>query len=185
MRTKQLLSIVLTAVLLGLLTACGTSPAAESQPQSALVRYDHPIGISLSMAEGFEIAEVEGILAGYQNRERVINVVVAEELYESLENVGLESELTLEEYGQLLLDSYGIQGSNRADSLGQQHILYEKAVEGQQVRYYAYLYQNDVAFWTVTFMCKRADAPELEEAFSLWASTVQIPAEAVTAPYVP
>ena len=42
-----------TVLMLGLLTGCSTSPAAEST-QPATVRYDHPIGIRLTMAEGFE-----------------------------------------------------------------------------------------------------------------------------------
>ena len=60
MRTNRMHSIVLPAVLLlGLLTACGMPKAGESQPQSALVRYDHPIGISLPMAEGSTVSDRE------------------------------------------------------------------------------------------------------------------------------
>lgn len=186
MKTKRLLSIVLAAVLmLGLLTACGTPSPAESQPQPTLVRYDHPIGISMTMVEGFEPADAEGFLGGYKNRDLFISIAMAEELYESMANVGLDPELTLEEYGQFILDAYGIEGTVGPDALGNPRIRYEKEVQGQPISYFGYLYRNDVAFWTVTFMCKRADADALEADIAAWAATVQIPAEAVTEPYIP
>lgn len=184
MRAKKQLSIVLTAVLLlGLLTACGTPSPAESQPQSALVRYDHPIGISLSMAEGFEVTQIEGILACYQGAEA--NVRFAEELFVSLEALGISADMSLEDYARLILDAYALEGEPLTDSRSNVYIVYNQVIQDQDVAYYAYFSRNDVAFWTTTFMCFAQAAPELEDDFSLWASTIELPAGAVTEPYTP
>lgn len=183
MKSKRLHSFVLLAILLlGLLTACGTSPAGESQPQSALVRYDHPIGISLSMAEGFTETEAEGFLGGYTSEAGDIGVIFAEELYESMENFGLDSDLTLEEYAQLIADSYGLDTAPTTDTNGNLCLVYLREVNGRQFTYYAYFNQNDVAFWTTTFMCLTDESLELADDFATWASSIEIPAEAVTDP---
>ena len=179
MHNKRFFALVLAAVLL--LTACGGPAPAETEP--TLVRYDHPIGVSLSMAEGFEVTQVEGVLGCYQGTEA--NVRFAEELFVSLEALGISPEISLEEYAQLILDAYGLEGEPLTDSRGNVYIAYSQVVQDQDVAYYAYFSRNDVAFWTTTFMCFAQIAPELEDDFSLWASTIELPAEAVTEPAVP
>ena len=164
-------------VLMLVLCAC----TASSEP----VQYTHPTGLRICMPEGFEVMEAEGFLGGYQNRDLVVTMVMAEELYESLANVGIDPDMTLEEYGQLVLDAYGIEGTGGTSAHGTPYIRYEREIEGVKAVYYAYLYRNDVAFWTITLMCAAEDAETMEEQFSLWASTVEIPAEAVTEPYTP
>ena len=176
MKTKKLFSIVLAAVLL--MTACGTGTPTP-------VRYDHPIGLSLTMWEGFEVKDYEGFTGGYENRDQGICMIMAEELYESLANVGIDPEMTLAEYGQLINDSYNTAGTVGTDALGNTYFTYEREVQGGQASYFAYLYQNDVAFWTITFMCAREKADAMAEEFASWAATVELPTQAVGEVYIP
>lgn len=183
MREKKWYSIVLLAVLvLGLLTACGAPDADESQPQSALVRYDHPIGISLSMAEGFTVYEHESMLGCFSSDDGRISVFFAEELRESLENYGFEADLTLEEYARLIADVYGLEAEPTVDSYGNVMIAYEGEGNGMEFSHFAYFHQNESAYWMTTFNCMRDRAEELADDFALWASTIEIPQEPVTAP---
>ena len=169
MKHHKLIALVLAVLLL---TAC-----AASEPE--LVRYDHPTGLSLTMWEGFEVQDAEGFVGGYINRDRGIAILMAEELYGSLANVGIDPEMTLEEYGRFLMDCYGLGGTVESDAQGNTRFIYDRDVQGGQARYFAYLYRNDVAFWTVTFMCARDKADGLEETFSQWAATIELPTEAV------
>ena len=183
MKEKKLYMIVLLAVLLlGLLAACGTPDAGESQPQSALVRYDHPIGISLSMAEGFTVYEHDGILGSYIAEGGRVTVLFAEELFESMENYGFDADLTLEEYAQLIADVYGVDAQPTVDSYGNVMLAYEGEANGMEFSYFAYFHRNDSAFWMTTFTCMRDRAEELKDDFALWASTIEIPDGPVTEP---
>ena len=170
MKHHKLIALVLAATLL--LTAC-----AASEPE--LVRYDHPTGLSLTMWEGFEVQDAEGFVGGYINQDQGIAILMAEELFASLSNVGIDPEMTLEEYGRFLMDCYGLEGTVESDALGNTRFVYDRDVQGGQARYFAYLYRNDVAFWTVTFMSARDKADGLEETFSQWAATIELPTEAV------
>ena len=109
MKHHKLIALVLAATLL--LTAC-----AASEPE--LVRYDHPTGLSLTMWEGFEGQDAEGFVGGYINQDQGIAILMAEELFASLANVGIDPEMTLEEYGRFLMDCYGLEGTVESDALG-------------------------------------------------------------------
>lgn len=193
---KKALSVLLAAVLLvSLLAACGGEPQPTEAPtgkpietqvqtdpveEPALVEYHHPIGVSLSMAEGFVESEVEGILGCYEGE--LSNVRFAEELFVTLENLGFDPEMTLEAYAQLILDTYQLEGEPKTDDYGNVYIVYTQDIQGYDVTYYAYFTRGEVAFWMTTFMCFAEIAPDMEDDFALWASTIQVPATAVTEP---
>lgn len=165
-------------LVLALLTVACAAPAEQ-------VAYEHPTGLRITMPEGFEIMEAEGFEGGYSNANLVVSMIMSEELYESMANVGLDPNMSLEEYGELVLASYGMNGTVNTSEHGTPYIRYDQIIEGIPVTYYGYLYQNDVAFWNVTFMCAKEDTEKLEPQFAQWASTVQLPTEAVTEPYTP
>ena len=199
MKTKQIfLTLLVAALMLSLLTACGapsgdetqTDPPTETQTEVQteattepnLVQYQHPIGVSLSMEAGFTESSIEGVLACYEGE--LSNVRFAEELFESLEalEMGYSGEMTLEEYAQLILDAYQLEGEPMTDDYGNVYIHYTQDIQGYEVAYYAYFNKGEVAFWTTTFMCFEEIASDMEDDFALWASTIQVPDTAVTEP---
>lgn len=180
---KKVYSVLLAAVLLlSLLTACGGGTASPSQPpaEPSLVEYRHSIGVSLSMAEGFTESSVEGILGCYEGGES--NVRFSEELFENLEYLGYDPEMSLEEYARLILDAYQLEGEPMTDDYGNVYIAYTQDVQGHEIAYYAYFTRGEAAFWTTTFMCFAEIAPDMADDFALWASTIQVPAVPVTQP---
>ena len=76
MKHKKLFALVLAATLL--LTACGGPAQAETEPP--MVEYSHPVGITITLPQGFAQIETEGILAGFSNSAEAINVVFEEML---------------------------------------------------------------------------------------------------------
>lgn len=168
------LTIVLALALI--LCACGAS-----EP----VAYTHPTGLQITMPEGFSQIEPEGFLGGYDNRKLGVSLLFNEELYESMANAGLDPELTLEEYGQLILDAYGMEGSTAVSEYGNHYIRYDQVIEGIPFTYIAYHYQNDVAFWSLTFALKTEDVEALAPEIAQWASTVQLPTQAINEVWVP
>lgn len=195
---KKALSVLLAAVLLlSLLAACGAEPQPAEEPtgeptetqtepqtepgeENELVEYHHSIGVSLSMAKGFVESEAEGILGCYEGE--LSNVRFAEELFVNLESLGYDPNMSLEEYARLILDVYQLEGAPLTDDHGNVYIVYNQDIQGYDVAYYAYFTRGEAAFWMTTFMCFAEIAPDMEDDFALWASTIQVPATAVTEP---
>ncbi len=182
MNTKKTLFRLL-AVLCVLLCGCSQAPQEPADPLAALTPYTHSLGVSLRMEGTFTETAVSGILGGYEGE--TANVRFAEELFQSLENLGMDPAMTTEEYAQLLADTYGLEVAPATDEYGSVYLRYSEDISGVPVAYFAFFTKGPAAFWTTTFMCTEEVTAELEDDFHLWASTIQVPDEAVTEPYVP
>ncbi len=201
MQMKKFISVFLTVALsASLLTACAnkeestdsdagntvvseqnveenveenTDESVETDPFAELTFYESPTGISLYMSEGYVESSVEGITCVFEGENNAVSI--NEESFESLESVGISSDMTLDEYGRLLLDAYQLSGEVLTDDYGNTYIYYEKNIEGTDISYYGFLDKGNVAFWTTNFMCIAAEAEVYEENFKLWASSIQVP----------
>ena len=101
MKHKSLFALVLAAALL--LTACGGPAQAETEPP--MVEYSHPVGITITLPQGFAQIETEGILAGFSNSAEAINVVFEEMLFEEIISYGYDpAAISLEDYARVTAD---------------------------------------------------------------------------------
>lgn len=145
----------------------------ESDPFAGLTFYESPTGIALYMSEGYVESSVEGVTCVFEGENNAVSI--NEETFESMEAVGFSSDITLEEYAQLLLGAYQIPGGVLTDDYGNTYIYYEKNIEGTDIAYYGFLDKGTVSFWTTNFMCIAAETDLYEEDFKLWASSIQVP----------
>lgn len=195
MKLRKLLSILLVlAMTVCMLSACGSGESGTesgggepADPYEGLTLYEHPVGLSLKMAEGFTQSEVEGILACYEGERS--NVRMEAEAFTTLEALGYNgSEMTEEEYGQLIREAYALEGDVQTDDYGNVYIAYNQEVQEVSVSYFAFFDKGEDAFWTTTFMCMTEQAEELEPDFHLWAGTIQVgaaPAQVATEEVLP
>lgn len=164
MKLKQNFSIALVVILIvSAFTGCGGVDIEN------LTLYEHPVGVSLQMEAGFSETEVEGILACYEGPNA--NVRIEEEAFATLEALGY-SIMTEEEYAQLILDAYQLNGSVETDEYGNVYIVYTEEIQGATVAYYAFFDKGEYSFWTTTFMCFESQAQRYADDFRLWASTI-------------
>lgn len=178
---KRFLALVLSLVLaMSMLTACQTgenttetSTEGETDPYAGLSLYETSIGLSLYMSEGFTEGNVEGVQACYEGENS--NVRFQEETFASLASVGYGHVTELKDYAALIQMAYQLEGEVLSDDYGNVYIYYEVDIQGTGVSYYGFFDKGSEAFWMTTFMCMTAQKNQFEEAFKLWASSIQVP----------
>lgn len=149
------------------------SVAEEVDPYEGLTFYESEKGISLYMSEGFSENEVEGVLLSYNGPNS--GVSCQQELFSALETVGYNgAEMTLEEYGQLILGAYQLDGEVLTDEYGNTYIRYLQDIQGTSIVYYGYFNKGSESFWITNFMCIAAEEEKFAKDFPLWASSIQV-----------
>ena len=177
MKHKNLFALVLAAALL--LTACGGPAQAETEPTP--VEYSHPVGITITMPQGFTQIEMEGILAGFSNNAEAVNVVFEEMLFEEIISYGYDpAAISLEDYARVTADRLGIEEQPQTEAHGNVYLRHETDNGSYKMTFFEYMHRGEAAFWIATFMCLTEDAEALAPEFARWNSTIQLPAEGVT-----
>lgn len=162
MKNKKLLAALLSLAL-AIATFCGCGE---------LTLYESATGISLYMDKGFTEMEMEGTTTYFDKGYLGLNCL--EETFELLETVGYGSETTVEEYAQLIVDVYGLEGEVETDDYGNTYTLYVQEIEGVSYSYYAFFDKGSTSFWTSTFLCATENADLYEDDFKEWASTITV-----------
>lgn len=127
-------------------------------------------GIQITLTEAFSEVEMEGFHACYGTLDKA--VFVLREGFDVME--GMEA-LTVEEYGQLVLDNNGFDDSfELMDIDGLTMFEYVTTNEdGEDWYYLSSLYKDMDAFWIVQFSCMEENADEEQVGWFIeWADTV-------------
>ncbi len=100
-----------------------------------------------------------------------VAILVLREDFELMEDLG---DYTLEEYGQLLLEAYELQGIAELQTVeGITYFEYEADADPNETYYYfATIYKNNDAFWTVQFAVLTEEKEEYIPYFTEWAKTI-------------
>ena len=177
MKHQKFFALILAAALL--LTACSGPAPVETEP--ALVKYEHPVGLTITMPEGFAQIEMEGVLAGYGSNAEEINVVFEELLFEEIVSYGYDpAQISLEDYARVTGERIGVEAQPQTDDLGGVYFRHDREADGHTMTFFEYMHRGEAAFWVVTFMCLADRAEALAPEFARWNATVQLPAEGVT-----
>lgn len=149
------------------------SSAQESiDPYTGLTYYESASGISLYMGEGFAEESFEGVTCAFNGPNNGLSC--RKETFEELASVGYSGEISLEEYAQLLVDAYQLEGEPLTDEYGNVYFTYEQDVQGTSVTYFAFIDKGSDSFWTSNFVCITAEKELYEADFHLWASSIEI-----------
>lgn len=103
-------------------------------------------------------------------------VVILKEPFITMEGFG---DLTLEEYGELVLNvnGYDTDMLQKADGLVTFTYEYEHPEEKVVIWYYSVVYKADNAFWLIQFAAPKSKATDYRDQFITWAKTVQFSGE--------
>ena len=142
MKHQKFFALILAAALL--LTACSGPAPVETEP--ALVKYEHPVGLTITMPEGFAQIEMEGVLAGYGSNAEAINVVFEELLFEEIVSYGYDpAQISLEDYARVTGERIGVEAQPQTDDLGGVYFRHDRAADGYTMTFFEYMHRSIIA----------------------------------------
>lgn len=149
------------------------SETVEADPYDGLKLYQSQSGVSLYMSEGYTEMQLEGVACSFEGNNSAMSFTT--ETFETFEAVGISTDISLEEYANLVIQANGMSGEPLTDEYGNVYIIYSQNIEGSDITYYAFFGRGSDAYWTCNFMCETAETASYEENFKLWASSLQFP----------
>lgn len=162
---KKLLAL-LCACLCVMGLACGCSASAKE--------FDTGAGMTITLPGSFkeqDASQANGATAYYLSN--TAGVVALKEDFTTLEDAGLSSDMTLDEYGQTVIDANSLTAQlQEADGI--KYFVYENSVDDQDFTYYATVFEGSDAFWLIQFFCETKNYDQLQSNFLEWAKTVKV-----------
>lgn len=165
---KKILSTLLAAaLLLTLLTGCGG--AAKSAEPKTFEETD----LSVTLTDDFSKQELENITYYYIS-EKAIAMMLKED-FSVFEAAEISTDITLEQYAQLITDNNGLTGTAiGTDSRGNVSFTYTNTADGQEFFYYATVKKGTNAYWLCQFACRTADAEAYKPLFAEWGASIAV-----------
>lgn len=160
---KRLLALVCALVFaLGILAGCSVS----------LKEYDTGAGMTITLPGSFVQKDLDGQTAYFESPTAVVTVL--KETFDELQGVGLDlnSDSTVEEYGQIVIDGNGLEGS-LDDKDGVKCFEYEQEVSGTDFSYLGTVTKGPDAFWLVQFACETKNYDKFQSDFIEWAKSMK------------
>ena len=125
--------------------------------------------MSITLTGNFRSVEYQGFAACYESRS--VAVFALKEPFSLLSNA---TNISLTEYGQMVLESNGMSSENLKSKDGLTFFTFEKEVgdSGEIYKYYSYVYKSDDAFWLIQFAVEAKNADNWEDRIEKWAGSV-------------
>jgi len=151
-----------------------SSETASQDPFDDLKKYTSDSGITIYMADGFteKDFEGEGIECYMESNDCILTCRV--ETFELLANLNIDTNMTVEEYGQLVIDANQFDSELKTDDYGNVYMEYVQNIDGIDFTYYGYFKKGTDAFWTCNLVCQTSRTAEFEDQFALWASSIEL-----------
>lgn len=124
-------------------------------------------GMSITLTESFRPADYDGYDVSYESTNAIMFAL--REDFTDMEGFG---ELTLEEYGQLVIDSNELKTPLNTQN-GLVSCSYSQTVDGDSFQYFVYFFKTDDAFWMVQFATELADGPLYQPQINEWAQSIR------------
>lgn len=120
----------------------------------------------ITLNDNFKETQEDGFFAFYESKAVIV--------FALREDAELFEDITLEEYGKLVLEANNRTGAamNKADDFI--WFSYTDAPEDQEIYYMAGCYQSEEAFWIVNFATPVSNREKYEIIFMQWAESVEV-----------
>ncbi len=152
------------AVLLLSLSACSSSAAPMT--------YDTGAGLTITMREGMEPFDAEGITMAVADSRCMMTAVRHD--YSTYSDMGADMTAVTEEEYVLLLEELGrLEQEFSYDAAGNYHTTYTAHVDGEDYFYYGIIHKGSDAFWLVTFTCEAGLSEEYIPLFIEWSRSIE------------
>ncbi|MBB5265851.1 hypothetical protein HNP82_003002 [Catenibacillus scindens] len=160
--------------LLALLCACLCVIGIVSGCSASAKEFDTGVGMTMTLPGSFkeqDASQANGATAYYLSN--TAGVVALKEDFSTLENAGLSADMTLDEYGQTVIDANSL-SVQLQEADGIKYFVYENSVDSQDFTYYATVFEGSDAFWLIQFFCETKNYDQLQSDFLEWAKTVKV-----------
>ena len=157
-----MIGAIVLGLLAGILLSRGCSFTARVLQQKTFTTGDFQITLN----DSFKSDKAEDFYAFYQSKSVMV--------FSLREGKSLFDDITLAEYGELVLKANNRTGVslNREDGL--LWFEYTATPENQEIYYMAFCYESDDAFWLVTFATPSTNRKQAKDNFFQWAETVKV-----------
>ena len=148
---------------------CCASCSEEILPEV----YDTGKGLTITMEEGMESFESDGVTAGLAGENCMMTAVRHD--YEWYADMGYDIEpMTVEEYAALLAELSEMDEKFSRDGKGNYRTTYNAEVDGEEYFYYGIIVKDSDAFWMVTLACRAKTAETYSALFPEWGSSITL-----------
>lgn len=142
---------------------------ALSAPQEKEFSKD---GMTITLTNQFAEKEYITQTVMYESRDSIVTAL--KESFSALEEAGLGSDITPEEYAELVIANNMLENCEIQEKEGLTCFQYDRTVDGKAFSYLATIHKAPDAFWLIQFGCLETDFPEKESQFIEWAKTVKV-----------
>ena len=161
---KKGLVVMAISVVIGLLIGVPLGLGIVNKDKVYEPKQFDKAGMTITLTEEFREFDAENYTVGYTtNKCAVFALEEAFSLFEDGES------LTLRNYGQMILDNNGMNGTTK---LVEENGLLYFEYQVETYHYMACLYKADDAFWMVQFSCDVDNINAFKPIFAQWAKTV-------------
>ena len=191
---KRWIALCLMILLLcGALCGCGTtlteneedtaSPEVQEEPvnsEDGTAKDQEPADtedgvftaeeMEITLTEAFKATDYDGFTACFETDE--VAIFTLKEPYSLIPDF---EDYTLEQYGELLLESNSLNEAQLESKDGLTFFKYEYTDTQTDITYHytSYIFKNDEAFWLIQFATEQNNYAKYEDAITQWAKSVQ------------
>lgn len=160
--TKIGILILVSAFIVGVII--GLIPHIFDTPEDKVFTSN---GLSITLTDEFIKVDQEGFEMCYGSPD--VAVLISRDKFSDL--LGLE-EFTLQEYGELVIENFEIEGGEVTDVNGLVAFEYEAETEDGTYHYFVTIHKSDDSFWLVQFATLTKKIDKYAESFVKWADSV-------------
>ncbi len=160
MRKRIVACVCLLVMITGLLTGCKASPEKFSAE-----------GMTITLTDAFKQEAMEGTAAYFESSKAL--VVAIKESFSQFEDLGMSTDITLEEYINLVVENNKEMQVEHLEIDKLAAFTYENSTNKKDFTFFAAVYESDDAFWLIQFACETKDYADMQEDFVKWAKSVE------------
>ncbi|MGL5514158.1 MAG: hypothetical protein ACRDBM_13105 [Sporomusa sp.] len=159
---------IVTVVSVFLMLACLVLTGCSTQDQAQTFEKD---GMTITLTDQFTEKDYASYTVCYESSESL--VVALKESFTLFEQVGVSTDISLVEYGELVMSSNNFEATIE-ETENITYFTYEKQVNGEDYTYMATLHRGADAYWLIQFACETKNFEKLQSQFIDWAKTITV-----------
>jgi len=160
---------ILSALLLVVLTLSALTSCASAKPKEKVFSIE---GMKITLTDEFVEKQHVSYTAYYETSKAL--VVAIQEEFSMLSSLGIDTNISLKEYAELVISSNKLSNIEVKESDGLVCFEHEKELSGKNYVYFSTVYKANDAFWLFQFACEKSEYDSMKNDFIKWAKSVEV-----------
>ena len=135
-------------------------------------------GMSITLTDAFQEGKYYGLTAYYESEDNTVSAM--REDFSVLQEAGVSTELTLEEYAQTFLEENKLTAEIKTED-GITYFTYEKNIDDIDYLYFESVYRTDSSYWLFQFVCEKKSYSKFSGLFLQWAKSIRFDSDSAGA----